>query len=61
MDIFTYWRDQELQSSMQRLAADNARLRRSAYTNRIVALAVWIVVAWIAAYQLGVKITGGEL
>ncbi|MCR4297535.1 MAG: hypothetical protein NUV75_02095 [Gallionella sp.] len=59
MDIFALWREQEAQSTMQALQSENARLRRSAYTSRLVALAVWIIVAWIAAYQLGVKITGG--
>ena len=53
IDIFQHWRDQELQSTMTKLSAENARLRRSAYVSRIVALAVWIIAAWIAAYQIG--------
>ncbi|MCR4304967.1 MAG: hypothetical protein NUV63_12225 [Gallionella sp.] len=59
MDIFRDWRDQELLSTTQKLQRDNARLRRAAYTSRLVALAVWIIVAWIVAYQFGVHITGG--
>ena len=45
-------------STMEKLEQERNRLARAAYHSRIVALAVWIVVAWIGAYQVGVWING---
>ena len=57
--VFAHWELERQLSTMQRLEADKARLERDAYHSRLVALAVWIVVAWIAAWQVGLWIAKG--
>lgn len=56
MDVFAHWREQEWQSTMQRLAAENVKLRRASYASHLVALAVWTGVLWIMAYRIGMFI-----
>ena len=51
-DIYAHWELQRQMSTMQRLADDRNRLLRSRYISRVTALAVWIGVAWVAAYQI---------
>lgn len=61
--LFDQWEQERQMSTMQALQADKARLERNAYRSRLLALAVWIGVAWIAAYQFGIWIAekGGAL
>jgi len=54
--LFDQWEQERQLSTMQALMADKARLERNAYRSRVVSLAVWIGVAWIAAYQVGALI-----
>lgn len=57
-DIFAHWQLQHDLSTMQRLEAERNKLLRGQYISRVVALAVWIGVAWIAAWQVGVWLAG---
>ncbi|MCR4299636.1 MAG: hypothetical protein NUV75_12980 [Gallionella sp.] len=45
-------------STMEKVMDERNRLLRSRYISRVTALAVWIGVAWVAAYQLGVWAAG---
>ncbi len=54
--LFDQWEQERQMSTMQRLEAERNRLERNAYRYRLLALAVWIGVAWIAAYQVGLMI-----
>ena len=45
-------------STMEKLEQDKAKLERAAYHSLVVSIAVWTVVFWIGAYQVGVWING---
>ena len=57
MDLFALWREQEQQSSMQRLQVENARLRRKVRRDAIV---YWSSLCGVVVFTL-VKLYGGSV
>ena len=57
MDLFALWREQEQQSSMQRLQVENARLRRRVRRDAIV---YWSSLGGVVVFAL-VKLYGGSV
>lgn len=55
IDVFAHWREQEQQSTMQKMAAENVRLRREARTKTVV---YWTCLLGVLAVGM-MKLWGG--